>query len=597
MGQKTISQLPVATSVSNTDLLIVQQGGITKSTQASLLRSISATSVTEQVITASAGQTVFVSTNAYTPGTNNIFVYRNGLKLISGTDFTETNSNTVTLTQGADAGDQIVLDVGTTVAGNFQAANVAFKQDATGAVSTNVAAKLSEIISVKDFGAVGDGVTDDTAAIQAAINSLSSGGVVEIPAGTYKTTAAIELKESVWLRGSGARSSYLVGSGTHAVLQCSGTISSVISSGKVTGLTIRASSKSNTSAIGIKLSWANRFNVSDVEVFQSYIGFYFSNCWQVNVANLQIHGDGSDQSYIGFYGAEIDPSNQNNAINALNCTVQGVEKYGYRLINFNGSKFTNCEAMNGEIGFYLGAPTTGTEAIRWGNFSNCLADTNSVTNWRLERGSASSFAQCQFSNCWAGNSSYGWRIYDTSQLVISGAMVVGNTGMTAGIELYRCARINLSGCSILQFLVVGLQLIDSTYCNVNGTNAYTSIGTSGFKGLAESGTSDFNIGLGNTIVNGMTILGANTQIQRSNGGAVGERSGSAVVSTTSTTVTHGMSFTPSIDHIRLTPRGNITPAIRFWVANITATTFDIVLDQTPAGAQYMSWSIDPIRTT
>lgn len=203
MGQKTISQLPVATSVSNTDLLIVQQGGITKSTQASLLRSISATSVTEQVITASAGQTVFVSTNAYTPGTNNIFVYRNGLKLISGTDFTETNSNTVTLTQGADAGDQIVLDVGTTVAGNFQAANVAFKQDATGAVSTNVAAKLSEIVSVKDFGAVGDGITDDTEEIQAAISfaQTQNGTEVFIPKGTYKISSPISITSPVSVVG------------------------------------------------------------------------------------------------------------------------------------------------------------------------------------------------------------------------------------------------------------------------------------------------------------------------------------------------------------------------------------------------------------
>lgn len=459
------------------------------------------------------------------------------------------------------------------------------------------ASKLNGIVSVLQFGAVGDGVTDDTAAIQAAIDSLASGGVVELPAGTYKTTSAIELKASVWLRGSGARSSYIVGAGTHAVLQCSGTISSVINSGKVSGMTLRASSKTNNSAQGIRLSWANRFEISDVEIFQSYIGFYFSNCWQVNVINVQVHGDGNDQSYIGFYGAEIDPSNQNNVINAVNCTVQGVEKYGYRLINFNGSKFTNCEALNGEIGFYLGAPVTGTQPIRWGVFANCLADTNSITNWQLERGSASSFTQCQFSNCWAGNASYGWKIYDASEIVISSTMITGNSGMNAGIELTRCARVNISGCSILQFLVVGVQLADSTYCNINANHIYTSIGALGSKGFAESGTSNYNIGLGNTIANGMTIAGANTQIQRSNGGAVGERSGSAVVSTTTTTVTHGMSFTPSIDQIRLTPRGNITPAIRYWVSNVTSTTFDVVLDLAPSGSFYMSWSIDPIRTT
>jgi len=42
--------------------------------------------------------------------------------------------------------------------------------------------KLAETVSVKDFGAVGDGVTDDTAAIQAA---FATGNSVFFPAGTY----------------------------------------------------------------------------------------------------------------------------------------------------------------------------------------------------------------------------------------------------------------------------------------------------------------------------------------------------------------------------------------------------------------------------
>lgn len=53
-----------------------------------------------------------------------------------------------------------------------------------GAVNRPINEKLSEIVSVKDFGAIGDGVADDTVAIQAALDSGS--GVIFFPYGIYK---------------------------------------------------------------------------------------------------------------------------------------------------------------------------------------------------------------------------------------------------------------------------------------------------------------------------------------------------------------------------------------------------------------------------
>lgn len=57
-------------------------------------------------------------------------------------------------------------------------------------------------VNVRDYGAVGDGVTDDTAAIQAAIDSSAKS--VHLPSGTYKVTTSLNLKGGLQLWGDGA---------------------------------------------------------------------------------------------------------------------------------------------------------------------------------------------------------------------------------------------------------------------------------------------------------------------------------------------------------------------------------------------------------
>lgn len=68
------------------------------------------------------------------------------------------------------------------------AADIDYDPAGTGAVQRSVQSKLRESVSVKDFGAVGDGVTNDTAAFAAA---LAASKYVRIPAGSYIITSTL----------------------------------------------------------------------------------------------------------------------------------------------------------------------------------------------------------------------------------------------------------------------------------------------------------------------------------------------------------------------------------------------------------------------
>lgn len=93
---------------------------------------------------------------------------------------------------------------------------VGFLPAGAGAVGRTMQDKQRDMVSVKDFGAIGDGVNNDRAAIQAAIdyvNSLPSGGTVFVPDGIYKVgnvvypgsgaagVICILLRDNVVLRG------------------------------------------------------------------------------------------------------------------------------------------------------------------------------------------------------------------------------------------------------------------------------------------------------------------------------------------------------------------------------------------------------------
>jgi len=211
--------------------------------------------------------------------------------------------------------------IGSTAAGEG-AALVGYLPAGTGATGTTVQSKLREVVSVLDFGADPTGVADSTAAIQAAIDSISAAsaagrGEVHFPAGTYKVSTLV-LAYGVSLLGQYGRAVKLVTTTNAPVIRWSASIPSYsrnitikgfwmigdgIASGKTSQTAIRIDHPWGIDGLTLQDLYIDGFNGYAIETAQQGSGT-ITNCFQFSQwSDIQIHncGDGILMG-VGFCG-------------------------------------------------------------------------------------------------------------------------------------------------------------------------------------------------------------------------------------------------------------------------------------------------------
>jgi len=313
----------------------------------------------QEIQTAAANQTLFtLTTTQYQPGTNSLSVFVDGVNQYGpGAQYayTETSSTSVTFVSGLHVGASVKFTTSQlNTSGSVDAEQVSYNPPFTGAVATNVEAKLAQTVSVKDFGAVGNNIVNDTAAIQAAVNS----GAKEIyfPNGTYVITS-INITSGMRLFGPGILKKTSV-TGTSMFNIDSNNV-------EIDGLTFNGASVSTL--IPTANTADNAIYVSGTSTPLQYTNIKIQNCTINGVAGYGIRIDyasnvwilNNNISYCGYAGVTllsvIHGIIDGNRILNINSSAGAVNWYGISITRdstqtlANSSRPTNCVITNNVV--------------------------------------------------------------------------------------------------------------------------------------------------------------------------------------------------------------------------------------------------------
>jgi hypothetical protein len=351
-----------------------------------------------------------------------------------------------------------------------------FLQSGTGAITRTIQNKLRDTISVKDFGAVGDGVADDTAAIQAAVDyasTFSEGALIYFPAGKYVLNNTVTvIKSNVIIEGDGAGNTWIINGQTNApAIKFGDGVSTYNRNGVIS---LAFSQKSGVAPVagncGLLVQKCSNFDFEKLQVFQFpaalYDGIILDNVTQSYMDTIGIQNCTNRGLY--FFNQTFDIYMSNGRCDAC--------AYGIEFRDCQGIQGANWTAYGNTVNAYRFTTSGSADNNQFFFLTNYIGDTSGEHNWKIEQLSLSTLT-----SCWAA----------TQLVPVTGGAFDGFNLSGGDVE-----DINFNGCTAIANNRHGMNIDFARGVQINGGFYGSNFKPSAFGGLgARNGLSGTGSGL------------------------------------------------------------------------------------------------------